>query len=550
MRRIAIAAALCCALPALAQLPPTDAGSQLRDAEKKPPALPRKPPPRLEPEPPARPPGISLSVRFTLKDLHISGNSAFPAEELKLVAGELVGREIGFAELEEATARITRHYRSRGYLVARAYLPAQTVRDGVVEIAVLEGRLGRLDLKNEARVRDSVIEGHFDALTGEVIQEERLERKLLLLSDLSGLGRAGAALRPGERVGESALGLELAKPDTPVASFEFDNYGSYFTGEYRLSAALDIASPIGFGDLLSVRLTKGMPGLELASLSYQLPLGSDGLRVGVAYSTLAYRLGKDFASLDAEGRAESAGATLFYPFVRRRTLNVSGLAAYAHREFEDRINSASTVTEKTTDVATLGVSGDWRDALGGGAVNVWSLTHGAGKLKIETAEAQAIDDATLRTQGSFQKLNWNLMRAQRLDGRWSALLSLSGQRASKNLDSSEKFTLGGPYGVRAFPLGEAAGDQGILGSAELRFDLTPAVLQAFAFVDLGETKINHDALPATAENERALGALGAGLNWTTQRHFSARGIVAWGNERALSAPERKPRVWLQLIQRL
>jgi hemolysin activation/secretion protein len=549
LSRIALAAALCCALPALAQLPPVDAGSQLRDAQKKPPALPRKPPPRLQPEPPPRPAGATLSVRFVLKDLQITGNSVFSTDELKSVAGDVIGHEVGFADLEQAAARITRHYRSRGYLVARAYLPAQTVLGGMVEIAVLEGRLSAIEVKNGTRVRDSVIEGHFGALMGEVIEEQRLERKLLLLSDLPGLGAAGAALRPGERVGESALGLEVAKPDAPLASLELDNYGSYFTGEARLAAALDIASPTGSGDLLSARLTKGVPGLELASLSYQLPLGRDGLRAGVSYSTLAYRLGKEFESLDAEGRAESAGATLAYPLVRRLALNVSVLAVFTRREFEDRVKSTSTVTEKATDAATLGVSGDWRDALAGGAVNVWSLAYSGGKLTIETPAAQAIDDATLRTRGSYEKLGWNLMRAQRLGERWSALLTLSGQLANKNLDSSEKFTLGGPYGVRAFPLGEAAGDEGVLGSAELRFELAPAVLQALAFADLGEVTINHDPPAASAENERALGALGAGLNWT-QRRFSARGIVAWGSERALSAPHRDPRVWLQLALRL
>ena len=34
------------------------------------------------------------------------------------------------------------------------------------------------------------------------------------------------------------------------------------------------------------------------------------------------------------------------------------------------------------------------------------------------------------------------------------------QLSSKNLDSSEKFTLGGIGGVEAYPSGEASGDEG------------------------------------------------------------------------------------------
>lgn len=550
-RRIAAAFVLGCALPALAQQPP-DAGGQLRDLEKQPPALPRKPPPRIEVEQPARPPlKPAPAVRFVLKDVRFSGNSAFAESELKPLLQDLIGREIGFAELEEATARITRYYRERGYLVARAYLPQQEIRDGVVEIAVLEGRLGRLDLKNRSRVRDAVIERHFDALTGDVINEDRLERKLLLLSDLPGIGRAAAALRPGERVGESALALDLTQPDAAAsASAELDNYGSHFTGEFRLSGELDFASPTGYGDQLTARVIKGLPGLDLVRLAYQLPVGGDGLKVGAAYSALAYRLGKEFAALGAHGRANAASATLSYPFIRARSHNLNAQLALAHRTFEDRIDATMTDTHKSTDVATLGVSGDLRDALGGGAINAGSLAYSSGRLDIETADARTIDEATLRSHGSFHKLNWNLLRAQRIAQQWSVLLALSGQRASKNLDSSEKFTLGGPYGVRAFALGEASGDQGVLGNAELRFDVEPAVLQAFGFLDAGEIKVNRDPPPGSGNNERRLWAAGAGLNWTPVRAFSARAIVAWSDQRTTSGPARSPRVWLQALYRI
>jgi hemolysin activation/secretion protein len=549
--RAALVLALCSALPALAQLPPVDAGSQLRDAEKKAPALPRKPPPRLEVEPPARPPlAPPPGTRFMLRDVRFTGNTAYSAGYLKWVLHGLIGREVGLAQLEEITARITRFYREQGYMVARAYLPQQEIRDGVVEIAILEGRLGRLDLQNDSRVRTSMIEGYFEPLTGQAIREDGLERKLLLLSDLPGIGGAGAALRPGDQVGESALGLGLSGTRALGTTLELDNYGSYYTGEWRVSAGFELASPTGYGDLLGARFTKGMPGLDLVQLGYQLPLGRDGLRAGVNYSGLRYELGKDFAALDAHGRAQSAGATLTYPWVRQRTVNVNVAGGVTHRELDDRIDVTETVVERSTNVGALSLSGDWRDALGGGAVSVWSLTYSGGKLEIETPAALTADQAALRTEGSFQKVNWNFVRAQRIEDRWSALLSFSGQYADKNLDSSEKFALGGPFGVRGFPLGEASGDQGLLASAELRFDITPAVLQASAFVDLGQVKLSHDPLPGSGENDRELWSAGAGVNWTAQRGWSARAMLAWANEPSSAAPERKPRGWLQLAWRI
>jgi hemolysin activation/secretion protein len=540
---------LACAAAANAQQPPTDAGSQLRDAEKKAPALPRKPPPRLELEAPARPALAAPGVRFLVRDVRFTGNTVYPATLLKWLLHGTLGREAGIAELEEMAARVTRHYRDNGYLVARAYLPQQEIRDGVLEIAVLEGRLGSVELKNDSRVRDAAILGYFREVEGTVLHEDRLERRLLLLSDLSGIGQAGAALRPGERVGESSLALALARPDAPPASVELDNYGSYFTGEWRLGAALELASPAGYGDALSARFTKGMPGLELVQLGYQLPVGANGLRAGVSYSALRYRLGKEFAALDADGSAQSAGATLSYPLARHRERNLTVLAGFMFRDFEDRVGATAAESEKNTTVGTLGLSGDWRDSLGGGGVNAGSLAFAGGRLEIETPEARAADAASVGSHGTFGKLNWSFLRVQRLEERVSLLVSFSGQRASRNLDSSEKFVLGGPYAVRAYPLGEAAGDHGLLGTLEVRYDLMPGVWQASVFADAGEIKVNHAPPPGSGENERTLAGLGIGVTATVRRGLSARAALAWGDERPASGPDRTPWAWLQAALR-
>jgi hemolysin activation/secretion protein len=60
-----------------------------------------------------------------------------------------------------------------------------------------------------------------------------------------------------------------------------------------------------------------------------------------------------------------------------------------------------------------------------------------------------------------------------LPGGFTLYASFSGQRASKNLDSSEEFFLGGPNGVRAYPQGEGAGDEGWLSRLELRHGAGP-----------------------------------------------------------------------------
>ncbi|MFC0708151.1 ShlB/FhaC/HecB family hemolysin secretion/activation protein [Azorhizophilus paspali] len=85
-----------------------------------------------------------------------------------------------------------------------------------------------------------------------------------------------------------------------------------------------------------------------------------------------------------------------------------------------------------------------------------------------------MDAATARTQGSFNKWNPAILRLQRLTEGLSFYIHLQAQLSDGNLDSAEKFWLGGPYGVHAYPQGEATGDHGWLANIELRYALTPA----------------------------------------------------------------------------
>jgi hemolysin activation/secretion protein len=114
------------------------------------------------------------------------------------------------------------------------------------------------------------------------------------------------------------------------------------------------------------------------------------------------------------------------------------------------------------------VYGDQRDVIGGGGLSTYSLAWSMGKLDIQTPAARAIDDTTASSNGQYNKLAFAVSRLQQATQTLSFLASLSGQVASKNLDVSEKMALGGMYGVRAYPEGEAYADQGYLLTLEAR----------------------------------------------------------------------------------
>lgn len=551
--RSALAAAcLAWGAPAPGQVRP-DAGSTQRDLE----------PPRLEaPRPAPALPGAPArpalrgdeDQRFTVASLKISGNTAFAAETLlALVRDDLVGKTVTLPELRAVVARITAFYRARGYVVARAYVPAQRI-DGAgaqIEIAVLEGVLGSLQLENRSRLSEATVARFAGPLRpGALLTVDDFERPILLLSDQAGVGGVNPVLRPGAATGTSELALGLAPAPLAAGEVGFDNHGNRFTGRYRVSGQLGLNSPLGLGESLGVRVVRSTDdGLTSASLRGVLPVGGDGWRVGAAYAATHYKLGSDFASLQASGTARVARLFASYPLVRTQRWNLNATGTYDARRFEDRVASTATVTPKKTDSGSLALGGDVRDPVWANGVLVWNATQTQGRLSIDEPGARAADAASAATQGSYRKTTLSLLYLQALGGNWTFYGSVSGQRAGKNLDSSEKFSLGGPEGVRAYPAGEAAGDEGELATLELRYALGQwqgVNGTLLFFTDQGHSRISRNPFVA-GDNNRSLGAAGIGLTLTGSQDFSLRlyWAVKTRGGAATADADRGRRAWLQ-----
>lgn len=530
-------------LAAPAQAAPPNAGATLQNIESTKPEPPKAPAPVLDVQP-AKPLAASASahVKIPVSEVRITGTTRFTPDELAPVVADSVGKELTLPELDEVAARITRFYRDQGYFLAAAYIPAQDIKNGVVEIAVLEGKYGAVNINNPQLVSATPL----TVAAGDLVALPSLERGLLLLNDLPGI-RAQSTLRPGASLGTSDLLVEVTEGKAYTGSIELDNYGSRYTGADRFGGTLNINNPSGLGDVISLRGMTGGSGMNYGRISYQAPVNRQGTKAGVAYSDMEYELGKDFSELDAHGDAQIITAFATHPFIRSRALNLNGQISYDDKDLKDRIDSTDIVTDKTLKVWSIGLSGDNRDSWGGGGTNVIQATATLGELTIESPLAKSVDDLTVQTNGYYNKLNLTLMRLQRLTDRTSVYLSYSQQWASQNLDSSEKFIAGGAFGVRAYPSGEAPGDEGHLVTAELRYEL-PAGFQCVGFIDSARVSVNKDPWAlATGGNTRELAGVGVGMNWSDARGFAIRSYYAHKTSatKATAESDKDGRFWLQ-----
>lgn len=493
------------------------------------------------------------AVKIVVHSLHVTGASVFAEPDLVALTGFTPGNELTLAELQAMAARITAHYRRHGYFVAQAFVPAQEISGNSVTIVVSEGRYGAVSLSNSTNLSDSVARRSLDGLdAGDVIANDPLESRLLQLSDIPGV-KVSSTLIPGSSPGTSDLMVDVTPGRRVTGSIDADNAGNRYTGAYRIGATVYFNNPLGLGDVASLRALTSGSGLRYGRAAYQMPLGR--AQVGVAYAMLDYSLGKEFESLDAHGDAQIASVFGRYPLVRSRNNNLYAQLAYDAKSFHDEVDVIPSETDRDSDVLMSSLYGDHRDNLGGGGLNSWFLTWATGRLDIETPAARAVDAATARTNGHFDKLSFNAARLQSLGGPYSLYAAVGGQLASKNLDISEKMELGGMNLVRAYPEGEAYADEGVVLTVEARRDLPkfsaplPGYLQLVGFVDTGSVKVNKD--PWTAgDNHRTLSGAGVGVNWFDPGNFTVRSYYAHklGNAEATSAPDRSGRFWIQLVK--
>lgn len=533
---------------AWAQTPPVpDAGQVLRDLRQARPVPPQAAPlQRIEESADLSQKG---EASVLVKSIAITGNQEIPSAELQPLVAGLIGDQQSLSQLNAAARRITAYYRSKGFAVARAYLPAQDITDGAVTISIIEGRISSHKINNQSLLSDERAQAYLGQVKdGDVIKSEQIDRGLLLLQDTPGVSSSRATLQPGASVGTSELLIEV-NPARPFSgSVVADNYGSRYTGEYRLAGTLNVASPLKIGDQVTANLLTSGDNLSFARLAYQLPIGSDGLRLGAAYSDIHYKLGKEFEVLQAHGTATSASVFAAYPFIRSQFKNLSGTVSYEDKNLKDYVDGTNTYTPKKVGVTTLGLSGSLQDALGGGGITGLDLSVAFGSLSINSPTALAIDNASAQSNGSYTRFSYGANRLQRFTDSTFLALSVSGQTASKNLDSSEKFSLGGINGVRAYPQGEASGDEGYRATVELRHNVIPNV-QATVFYDVGKVTINRKPFGPAASNSRNLAGVGVGVN-ASLGPVQLRSSLAWRTDGGLptsipASAAKRPTLWMQ-----
>lgn len=509
---------------------------------------------------------VGGDIKVTPSAFAFTGNTLVPDAELQAVVAGLVGKPTDFNGLADAAASLRQFYTSKGYVLTDVYLPEQqfNAAGGVVEFAVIEARLGTVTVK----VADGsgVSQSFATALarnylvTGAPVSQYVLDRPVLLLRDMAGTD-AEATVVPGTNPGDANVEIQVLPRGVRFEPYvSVDNLGPRSSGEYRLAVGVTVNAPLGMGDVFVARVQAAdRSGNPLYRVSYGMALGPFGTKATASYTESEYSLGNQFARLEASGKAKVAALSVVHPLVRGRFTNLFAIGSVESKELNDDIAVFNTHSEKRIAMGRVGVLGNYSDQTLAGSTTSFSLTFSAGRLRLDaTSLSLDANVSGARTAGNFQKLNVELQRVQYLSQRSSVLLNLTGQYASKNLTSAEKINLGGPNGVRGYPIGEGVGDTGLLASVEYRYQtdlkLGGEALSLTTFYDYGSTRRdrvrNDNTLQGTVTaNSLSLDSVGVGVLLGREGNYLFTAALATrigGPLPTTGDPDSRARLWFLL----
>ena len=256
---------------------------------------------------------------FFVREIKIAGNTLISSEELASLLDVGEGDEMTLGILTLHANEVTAIYAARGYFLARSFIPAQEIKNGVVTLLVLEGKLGGIEVTGNNKIASEQFLNRMVFLRDEeVLNESSLERVLLELNSLMGV-QVKSVLRPGELPGTTDLVLQVNETRPYTVSLDGDNFGSKFTGKVRMGATATVANLFQLGDQFSFRVVQSEEGQDFFNPSFLFPVSNRGTTVKVSFTHSEHDLGESLSILSAGGSSQIFSVEVSHPLHRSRT---------------------------------------------------------------------------------------------------------------------------------------------------------------------------------------------------------------------------------------
>jgi hemolysin activation/secretion protein len=411
-------------------------------------------------------PGLS----FVLKEIKISGSTIFASKELLSIYQDIYtnyyNKEVTLQDMQKIAQKIQDMYDKKGYLTTNVFIPEQDIKDGIIEIRVIEGKMGELKVEGNKYFSTPLIKSYFHSKKNEILNVDTLRKDILRLNQNSGLD-VKIIVSPGELPQTSDIILQVKDSFPWHVGIAEDSLGTRLTGKYRTSYTLRCTNLTGngdtfFEDTLFSRLSFG------ESVSYTLPLGSNGTKFSVDATYFKMKIGKEFVPSDIIGRTQIYSPRVSWELALREDHQADFLVGMDIKSVIKKQQSIQ-ITDDQLRLPWFGFNFNKQDVHGSTSFSP-RFTFGTSEF-LGASSRNHPSASRANTGGEFVKYTQSLNRVQRMPLKSYMTLRSQMQIASHTLPSVEQFQIGGAYSVRGYPEGAYLCDTGGYLSADWLFPM-------------------------------------------------------------------------------
>ena len=429
-------------------------------------------------------------IKIPIDKIKVVGSTVLADEEIQSIVKPLEGKEVKLSALRNAAKAITKKYLDRGYITSRAIVPQQEIKDGIVEIKVIEGSVGEIKIEGDNRLRENFVRQRLELGTNTPLKVDELEGQLQLLRSNQTIKNVEANLQPAPGEGESSLVVEIEEASPWLYGAEINNYSTVATGAERISLTLGHRNLTGNSDRLVGVFTQALSASSFSfDTSYSLPVnpkdGTVQLRARINRNEI---ITEEFEDFGLEGDSELYEVSFRQPLIRTLPKEFALSLGFSFQESRDFANGVRLSETNRTSVVKFGQDYTKRDIKG-----VWAL-RSQFNLGFDSSDEPDETDALLPNQENPDDVfvSWlgQAQRLQRISPNNLLIMQADVQLTPSNLSPSEQFVIGGAQSVRGYRQNARLGESGLRFSVEDRITVLKnaedaPLLQVAPFADLG-----------------------------------------------------------------
>lgn len=387
----------------------------------------------------------AADIKFTARGIITDKSAVLTQQEIESVTSEYINKEITIKELYAAVQKLNEIYGKKGYLTCRAFLPSQTIKQGVVTIKLIEGRTGNIAVKGNKSTDAEYITNRMH-LTQNNIDNINVLNDDLLRFNATNDAQLRISLQAGEKPGTTDYIISAFEPQQRSVTVYADNAGYESSGFYREGLFFQDRSLTGVRDTLNISSLYSK-GTKSVSTYYTRPAGRSGTKVTAQFSTNSIHvIDGELEDLNVRGHSYSYGLTVVQPLVITERYKSEFSLEYSRQNSKTDFLGEHWVDDEIDDYTAAYSMTNY------GKSHILYQKHDYRVGSWDNIDGKDRDFGKFQTNVFYQK---SYGHGQLISA------GLNGQYSANNyLPSAEQFYIGGVYSVRGYEESILSGDDG------------------------------------------------------------------------------------------